>query len=289
MDNSTIASLLKELIIECNRVSLPCLGSFLSGYSPAVISDEFIHPPSKSIVFHQNEIWNDEKLEKLIAQKNNISIGVAKEKLAFWIDDVCVLLATGEKVNLPGLGELYVSSQSKLMFDQLSDNLLSESFGLEPIVIETKTKKGLETQKPKKKKEKKKSKIIIVIALILVLIAAALFAVFRYILNDKQVLPPEIVIIEQVAEINLKYDEYISPEYGILVSSFDKYAGARDFIKENQLKALIYIINKEKPFNVILADYQTQEKANAAIDSIKNYELFSQAQIVKLDSLKLPD
>ncbi|MDR0385841.1 MAG: hypothetical protein LBH60_07165, partial [Prevotellaceae bacterium] len=85
MDSGAVVILLKDLIMEYSRVSLPCLGSFMSEYSPAIISDGKIHPPSKKVVFHQNEIWNDEKLENRIAETNSVSIGVAKEELAFWI------------------------------------------------------------------------------------------------------------------------------------------------------------------------------------------------------------
>ena len=137
MDDCFVSDLLTELLTECNRVSLPCLGSFIADYAPATISPdgEYISPPSKKVAFHQNEIWNDEKLEKLIAIRLNISIGNAKEQLAFWIDNICVALATGEKVVLPGLGILRVSHNSKLEFKQKSPNILSESFGLETVPL----------------------------------------------------------------------------------------------------------------------------------------------------------
>lgn len=138
--DSIIACLLKKLIMEYNRVSLPCLGSFMSEYVPAYISKGKIYPPSKKILFLQNEIWNDEKLEKLLAVHLDESIGTAKERVAFWIDHVCVLLATGEDVTLPELGKLCISDMSHLLFKQDSDNLLMDSSWLEaielPFVIE---------------------------------------------------------------------------------------------------------------------------------------------------------
>jgi hypothetical protein len=135
MDNDKIADVLKNLVMENDRVSLPCLGSFLSQYTPACVVGDLVYPPSKSIVFHQNEIWNDEKLEHSLARLKKVSIGVAKEELAFWIDNICVLLATGENVVLPGLGKLYVSEQAKLIFEQINENLLPESFGLTPAYL----------------------------------------------------------------------------------------------------------------------------------------------------------
>ncbi|MDR2026688.1 MAG: hypothetical protein LBQ01_03910, partial [Prevotellaceae bacterium] len=190
-DDNAIVILLKELIMECDRVSLPCLGSFLSEYSSAAIWEGRIYPPSKTIVFRQNEIWNDEKLENRIAQTNSVSIGMAKEELAFWIDNICVLLATGEEVMLPGLGRLYVSKQAKLMFEQESDNLLMESFGLEPVDTQTVefAENELDSPAVHKKKKKKKSGtngLIAGIIIIAILAVAAMLAIFRYILTDNQ-------------------------------------------------------------------------------------------------------
>jgi hypothetical protein len=202
MDSNTIVILLKELVMECNRVSLPCLGSFLSGYSPAVISEGKIYPPSKSIVFHQNEIWNDEKLENRIAQVNNMSIGVAKEELAFWIDNVCVLLATGEEVLLPDLGKLYVSGHAKLIFEQNSDNLLMESFGLEPVDMQMDISTEPTEQKSVTPPRKNSNKALVIgVLIIVILAAAAIFAVFRHILTDKIQPAPEIPAKENVVEI----------------------------------------------------------------------------------------
>ncbi|MDR1055483.1 MAG: hypothetical protein LBL90_06595 [Prevotellaceae bacterium] len=140
MDNNFIANLLISLLAEYNRISLPCLGSFMGQYKPAYFSDDgsTIYPPSKQIEFHQNEIWNDERLEKLIAERENISLGGAKEKIAFWIDDICVRLSMGETVSLPHFGEFVVSYGNRLKFIQYNErNLLLDSFGFELMKLET--------------------------------------------------------------------------------------------------------------------------------------------------------
>jgi hypothetical protein len=282
MDNNTIVILLKELIMECNRVSLPCLGSFLSGYSPAVVSDGKIYPPSKAIVFHQNEIWNDEKLENRIAQVNNMSIGVAKEELAFWIDNVCVLLATGEEVLLPGLGRLFVSGQAKLIFEQNSENLLMESFGLEPVDIQTNTStKNKETQPPDPDFGRKGSNktLVVGIFIIVLLAAAAIFAIFQHILTDKIQSPPESPVKEKILEIN--YDEYFTPKYGIIIASFEKLRDARELSKKIA-KTSVYCIDTETPYSVIL-NYTSSENVNKALDSLKNN--YPNAYIVELGFL----
>jgi hypothetical protein len=286
MDSGAIIVLLKELIMEYNRVSLPCLGSFLSEYSPAVLSDGTIYPPSKTLVFHQNEIWNDEKLENRIANIHNVSIGVAKEELAFWIDNICVLLATGEEVLLPGLGRLYVSKQAKLMFEQESDNLLLESFGLEPVNIRTTelTENDLNelVDVPDQADEKDTplgTKGLVAGVLIITIFAAvAILALFVYILTDNKYLIPSSKTPTQTLVPELKYDEYFTPKYGVVLSSFDKLRDARDFSK-NIPETSVYCIDNETPYSVIL-NYPTRESADKAIDSLK--QIYPKAYIIKL-------
>jgi hypothetical protein len=287
MGNNAIVTLLKELIMEYDRVSLPCLGSFLSEYSPAAISDGKICPPSKSIVFHQNEIWNDEKLENRIAQVNNISLGMAKEELAFWIDNICVLLATGEEVSLSGLGRLYVSKQAKLMFEQESENLLLDSFGLEPVDIqvpeltETEFDEFIAHSKNRKKQSETNGWLIGVL-IIALLAAVAVFAVFKYILTgDKYLLPPPAIPVKTPA-VELKYEEYFTPKYGIVLSSFEKLGEARDFSKQIPGTS-IYCIDNETPYSVIFS-YPSAENSNSALDSLKT--IYSNAYIIELSAIR---
>lgn len=134
MDNVFIASLLVELMKEHNRVSLPCLGSFIGHNQSTYRMNKIFYPPYKRIDFYQNEIWNDEKLEKLIARRKRLSLGKAKEQLAFWIDDICLGLSSGKEVMLPGIGKLYVNRENRLIFEQnLIENFLLDSYGLEPV------------------------------------------------------------------------------------------------------------------------------------------------------------
>ncbi|MDR2382447.1 MAG: hypothetical protein LBD76_00975 [Prevotellaceae bacterium] len=291
MDSGTIVTLLKDLIMEYNRVSLPCLGSFLSEYSPAVIADGKIYPPSKSVVFHQNEIWNDEKLENRIAQVNKVSIGVAKEELAFWIDNICVLLATGEEVLLPELGRLYVSKQAKLMFKQESENLLIESFGLEPVdiqvngLIDNELYEFIVAEEEKKNHEKEKKSetrgLTIGVLIIALFAVASIFAIFWYIFTDKQRIPVSAIPVK-TSDTVLKYEEYFAPKYGIVLSSFEKLGEARDFSKTISGTS-IYCIDSETPYSVIFS-YPSLKSSNNAIDSLK--KIYSSAHIIELKDTK---
>jgi hypothetical protein len=292
MDGGAIVILLKDLIMEYNRVSLPCLGSFLSEYSPAVISNGKIYPPSKSVVFHQNEIWNDEKLENRIAQVSNVSIGVAKEELAFWIDNICVLLATGEEVLLPELGRLYVSKQAKLMFEQESENLLIESFGLEPVDIQAieladhELDKLLNTRAKKDNIRKKAAKsgtkgLVTGILIISIFAAAAIFAIFRHILTDEYHIPDSEAPVK-IPDTEPKYEEYFIPKYGIVLSSFENFSEARD-LSGKISGTSVYCMDNETPYSVIFS-YPTRESSDNAIDSLKKN--YPRAYIIELSTVK---
>lgn len=286
-EDNAIIVLLKELIMECDRVSLPCLGSFLSEYSSATMLDGRMYPPSKSIVFHQNEIWNDEKLENRIAQVNNVSIGVAKEELAFWIDNICVLLATGEEVLLQGLGRLYVSKQAKLMFEQESENLLTESFGLEAVDIQTFELTDAELNEPAieetdREKKHRINGLITGVIIITVLAAAAILAIFKYILtDDKYSLQPVVTPLQTPAE-KLKYEEYFTPKYGVVLFSFEKLSEARR-VSKTIPGASVYCIDCETPYSVILS-YPSKQSSINAMDSLKKN--YSDVFIIELSAVK---
>ncbi|MDR1584457.1 MAG: hypothetical protein LBS55_14595 [Prevotellaceae bacterium] len=287
MDSKTIVILLKDLIMEYNRVSLPCLGSFLSEYVPATISGGHIYPPSKSITFYQNEIWNDEKLENRIAQNNNVSIGVAKEELAFWIDNICVLLATGEEILLPELGRLYVSKQATLVFEQEPGNFLIESFALEPVNMQITESAKQELSKfitPVKENTKKRKKsetrvLTIGILIIAILACTALLIIFKHILTDNQYLPLPSEIPETISTTEqIKYEEYFTPKYGIVISSFEKIREARAFSKKIS-ETSIYYIDNEMPYFVIFS-YPSRKSSDNAIDSLKT--IYPNAYIIEL-------
>jgi hypothetical protein len=215
-----------------------------------------------------------------------VSIGVAKEELAFWIDNICVLLATGEEVLLTGLGRLHVSGQSKLLFEQESENLLMESFGLEPVDIQavefTENLKH-ETVVHEKIREKEKNNgtkgLVIGVLVIAMFILAAIFAIFKYILTDNKYRMPTGEIPVKVSVPELIYEEYFIPKYGVVLSSFEKLRDARDFSKK-VLRTSVYCIDSDTPYSVIFS-YPSQENVNIAIDSLK--KIYPNAYTIELE------
>ena len=70
MNNIAIFSrLIRSLLMQHNRVSLPGLGSFIAEDQPSELTDEgrLINAPTRIVTFSVKETWNDEVLEKAYA------------------------------------------------------------------------------------------------------------------------------------------------------------------------------------------------------------------------------
>ena len=146
MDINLLSELLKELILEHDRVSLPGMGSFISEAAPSVFSDRasVIHPPFKRILFRSREIWNDELLEKKYSELLNIPLEDAKFTIAEFIDDLRRDLEMAKILELPGLGTIRLNERSGYSFVIHKDVLINkDAYGLEPLNIKILSKPGI--------------------------------------------------------------------------------------------------------------------------------------------------
>lgn len=146
MDVNLLADLLRELIIENDRVSLPGMGSFVSETAPSVFSDRasIIHPPFRRIMFRSREVWNDELLEKRYAQVMNIPDHESKSEIETFINGVRRELEMTKVLELPGLGTIRLNERNGYNFVLSSDVLISkDTYGLEPLNIKVLTKPGV--------------------------------------------------------------------------------------------------------------------------------------------------
>lgn len=314
MDTNFVSTLLSELMTEYNRVSLPCLGSFLGQYAPARLSDDgtMMLPPSKRIDFHQNEIWNDEKLEKLIAHRQRISLGKAKEMVAFWIDDICLSLSSGKEVELDGLGKFSVNTDNKLIFEQqLSQNLLLESFGLEAVVLPVR-KKAIQPIAPavrpsadfitklEKKKKKKKTFVLQIILLLVCLIIGTTAGLLYFEIvpvptfirsnnhvvqsiipsaNEQQETTPPSVVTPPIEEV-----------FRIRLGTYTHYNEARAHVKQmeqNGFKTMIFYIAGDIPYHVCLGIYDTQTAAQVVLDNLSKKDSLHLFEAAKIELVPL--
>ena len=138
MKNIDIAAILYDLLREHGRISVPCLGSFVAEYHSATVSKNRrqLYPPFKEITFSPQEIWNDERLERELASRVGCTIAEAREKVAFWVDELCFKLGVERKVRLDNLGYLVISKDNQVSF-ALDEgiNLLKEAYGLTSVEV----------------------------------------------------------------------------------------------------------------------------------------------------------
>ncbi len=132
MEELNIAGILYDLLREHSRISVPCLGSFVAEYHSATVANDHsrINPPFKKITFSPQEIWNDERLERELANRAGCTIAEAREKVAFWVDELCFKLGVERKVRLDNLGYLTISSNNQVSFTLNAGlNLLKDAYG----------------------------------------------------------------------------------------------------------------------------------------------------------------
>ena len=103
MDIQLISELIKELITENDRVSLPGMGSFVVEPAPSVFSDKatILHPPFRRVLFRSKETWNDGLLEERYSQKSGLKPEKAKIELGLFIASVNTELDIKKRVDFP--------------------------------------------------------------------------------------------------------------------------------------------------------------------------------------------
>ncbi len=145
MDINLFSNILRELILEHDRVSLPGMGSFIAEMAPSVFSDRalVIHPPFRRILFRTSEIWNDGLLEERYAKERGVSEDIAKHEISEFIKRLKVDLNTNKSYKIPDFGSMRATEQNDYFF-VADKNLFNyiEGFGLEPINIKILSKRG---------------------------------------------------------------------------------------------------------------------------------------------------
>ena len=136
-----------ELLQIHDCVIFPNLGGFVAQYSPAKLNsiNNTFTPPFKQILFNKNLTNNDGLLVNAIAQRHSISFQESNKKLSILLDNINNELDNSGKYLFEGIGMLF-RNQGVLNFKQQSENLLLDSFGLNPINI-----REFSTSKPTKK------------------------------------------------------------------------------------------------------------------------------------------
>jgi|GEM_PF-1097090 len=133
MVKHTIDHYISNLLYFNECVVVPEFGAFLTRYFPAEINPatHMFRPPSKRVAFNTRIQENDGLLAKHIANTEGVSYEKAMESILISVRSWKKVLRAGKKINLTGIGRLYMSDTGKLQFNPAHDiNYDIQSYGL---------------------------------------------------------------------------------------------------------------------------------------------------------------
>mgnify|MGYP003289682639 CR=1 FL=1 len=139
MDIDLLSKMVKELILDNDRVVLPGLGSFVAEIVPSTFSDKgyTINPPYRRLYFRSKPDEGD-GLVKFYAETNNIDQTMAERIIRDFVAELKTLLHTRKTVVFPGLGRLRATKENNVFFVADEDlDIYPAGFGLEPVSLKT--------------------------------------------------------------------------------------------------------------------------------------------------------
>ena len=139
MDIDLLSKMVKELILDNDRVVLPGLGCFVAETVPAYFSDKgyTINPPYRKLYFRARPDEGD-ALVRFYAKSNDLSYEVAEKIIRDFVAELKSVLHVKKAVVFPGLGRLRATKENNVFFIADEDlDIYPEGFGLEPISLKT--------------------------------------------------------------------------------------------------------------------------------------------------------
>ena len=139
MDIDLLSKMVKELILDDDRVVLPGLGCFVAEVVPASFSDKgyTINPPYRRLYFRSRPD-DGHALVDFYAESNNLDNDVAEKIIRDFLQELKSILHVKKVVVFPGLGRLRATKENNLFFVADEDlDIYPTGFGLEPISLKT--------------------------------------------------------------------------------------------------------------------------------------------------------
>ena len=139
MDIDLLSKMVKELILDQDRVVLPGLGSFVAEIVPATFSDKgyTINPPYRRLFFRAKPDEGDD-LTSFYASFNKVAPEMAERIIRDFLVELKAVLYEKKTVVFPGLGRLRATKENHLFFVADEDlDIYPEGFGLEPVSLKT--------------------------------------------------------------------------------------------------------------------------------------------------------
>lgn len=139
MDIDLLSKMVKELILDNDKVSLPELGAFVAEVVPATFSDKgyTVNPPYRRLSFRSN-LEQDTLLAELYARANGVEEDIAGRIVTEFVSELAEVLKVKKTVVFPGLGRLRATKENNVFFVADEDlDIYPEGFGLEPVSLKT--------------------------------------------------------------------------------------------------------------------------------------------------------
>ena len=139
MDIDLLSKMVKELILDKDRVALPGLGCFVAEMVPSTFSDKgyTINPPYRKLSFRSRPDKGDELIDFYV-KANGVDREVAVRILGDYLRELKQVIYTKKVVVLPGLGRLRATKENNLFFIPDEDlDIYPAGIGLEPISLKT--------------------------------------------------------------------------------------------------------------------------------------------------------
>ena len=139
MDVDLLSKMIKELILDKDRVVLPGLGCFVAEMVPSTFSDKgyTINPPYRKLSFRSKPDIGDELIDFYV-EANGLDRDVACRILGDFIRELRQVLFTKKVIILPGLGRLRATKENHLFFiPEEGLDIYPAGIGLEPISLKT--------------------------------------------------------------------------------------------------------------------------------------------------------
>ena len=139
MDIDLLSKMVKELILDNDKVVLPGLGAFVAEMVPATFSDKgyTINPPYRRLYF-RSKPDEDDALARFYATSNGVDFAVADKVVREFIAELKSILYIRKAVAFPGLGRMRATKENTVFFIADEDlDIFPEGMGLEPISLKT--------------------------------------------------------------------------------------------------------------------------------------------------------
>ena len=157
MDVLLLSRLLKELIIDNDRIPLPGMGYFQTEPMPAYFSEDgkTIYPPSKRISFKGDERAAGDLVARYYAAGTGMDGKTAATELEAFLQQLKVTLQERKNIEFPGLGRLRSTLEGNVYFVAEKDGgIFAQAFGFEPVTLKP-VKRHLLRQQPHHPPERK--------------------------------------------------------------------------------------------------------------------------------------